>query len=184
MLKDHANDDGTVVPVEDEDKTVYTYDSADNLWKVGVDDKNDYSTEFFYAPGWTQIADPGFAKEGGTYTVTLPSATSDQWQAQVKIKTGIAAEADAAYDFCCTLMSDKELKGATVKLTDGDDDADNFFFTERADLVPYEEYVLKVPAAKLAKGASKGLMLVLDFGGCKENTTVKVSDIVLQKTAE
>lgn len=184
VLKDHANDDGTVVPVEDEDKTVYTYDSADNLWKVGVDDKNDYSTEFFYAPGWTQIADPGFAKEGGTYTVTLPSATSDQWQAQVKIKTGIAAEADAAYDFCCTLMSDKELKGATVKLTDGDDDADNFFFTERADLVPYEEYVLKVPAAKLAKGASKGLMLVLDFGGCKENTTVKVSGIVLQKTAE
>ena len=47
-----------------------------------------------------------------------------------------------------------------------------------------EEYVLKVPAAKLAKGASKGLMLVLDFGGCKENTTVKISGIVLQKTAE
>ena len=44
--------------------------------------------------------------------------------------------------------------------------------------------MLKVPAAKLAKGASKGLMIVLDFGGCKENTTVKVSGIVLQKTAE
>lgn len=184
VLKDHANDDGTVVPSEDEDKTVYTYDSENNLWKVNVDDTDAYSTEFYYAPGWTQIADPGFVKDGGNYTITLPSATFEQWQAQVKIKTGIPADADVAYDFSCTLMSNKELKGATVKLTDSANDADNFFFAERVDLAPYEEYVLKVPASKLAIGASQGLMLVFDFGGCQDNTTVTVNNIVLQKTAQ
>lgn len=184
VLKDHANDDGTVVPSEDEDKTVYTYDSENNLWKVNVDDTDAYSTEFYYAPGWTQIADPRFVKDGGNYTITLPSATFEQWQAQVKIKTGIPADADVAYDFSCTLMSNKELKGATVKLTDSANDADNFFFAERVDLAPYEEYVLKVPASKLAIGASQGLMLVFDFGGCQDNTTVTVNNIVLQKTAQ
>ena len=68
VLKDHANDDGTVVPSEDEDKTVYTYDSENNFWKVNVDDTDGYTTQFYYAPGWTQIADPGFSKDGGTYT--------------------------------------------------------------------------------------------------------------------
>lgn len=184
VLKDHANDDGTVLPSEEEDKTVYTYDSENNLWKVNVDDTDAYTTEFYYAPGWSQIADPRFTKNGGNYTIMLPSATSEQWQAQVKIKTGIAAEADVAYDFSCTLMSNKELRGATVKLTDGANDADNFFFTERVDLAPYEEYVLTVPASKLAIGASQGLMLVLDFGGCQDNTTVTVNNIVLQKTAQ
>ena len=183
VLKDHANDDGTVVPSEDEDKTVYTYDSENNLWKVNVDDTDDYTTSFYYAPGWTQIADPGFSKDGGNYTITLPVATTDQWQAQVKILTNIPAEADTPYDFSCTLMSDKELKGATVKLTDSSSD-DNYMVLERVDLAPYEEYVVKVPASVMLEGAAGALALVLDFGGCQENTKVVVNNIILQKTAQ
>ena len=183
VLKDHANDDGTVVPSEDEDKTVYTYDSENNLWKVNVDDTDGYTTQFYYAPGWTQIADPGFSKDGGTYTITLPTATSEQWQAQVKILTSIPAEADTPYDFSCTLMSDKELKGATVKLTDSSSD-DNYMVLERVDLAPYEENVVKVPATIMEKGAAGALTLVLDFGGCQDNTTVTLNNIVLQKTAK
>lgn len=183
VLKDHANDDGTVVPSEDEDKTVYTYDSENNLWKVNVDDTDDYTTSFYYAPGWTQIADPGFSKDGGNYTITLPVATTDQWQAQVKILTNIPAEADTPYDFSCTMMSDKELKGATVKLTDSSSD-DNYMVLERVDLAPYEEYVVKVPASVMLEGAAGALALVLDFGGCQENTKVVVNNIILQKTAQ
>lgn len=183
VLKDHANDDGTVVPSEDEDKTVYTYDSENNLWKVNVDDTDAYTTSFYYAPGWAQIADPGFEKDGGNYTITLPVATTDQWQAQVKIITNIPAEAETPYDFSCTLMSDKELKGATIKLTDSASD-DNYLFEERVDLAAYEEYVFKMPASVMTKGAAGALALVLDFGGCQENTKVVVNNIILQKTAQ
>lgn len=183
VLKDHANDDGTVVPSEDEDKTVYTYDSENNLWKVNVDDTDAYTTSFYYAPGWTQIADPGFSKDGGNYTITLPVATTDQWQAQVKILTNIAAEAETPYDFSCTMMSDKELKGATVKLTDSSSD-DNYMVLERVDLAPYEEYVVKVPASVMLEGAADALSLIFDFGGCQENTKVVVNNIILQKTAQ
>lgn len=183
VLKDHANDDGTVVPSEDEDKTVYTYDSENNLWKVNVDDTDAYTTSFYYAPGWTQIADPGFSKDGGNYTITLPVATTDQWQAQVKILTNIAAEAETPYDFSCTMMSDKELKGATVKLTDSSSD-DNYMVLERVDLAPYEEYVVKVPASVMLEGAADALSLIFDFGGCQDNTEVTVNNIVLQKTVQ
>lgn len=183
VLKDHANDDGTVVPSEDEDKTVYTYDSENNLWKVNVDDTDAYTTSFYYAPDWTQIADPGFSKDGGNYTITLPVATTDQWQAQVKILTNIAAEAETPYDFSCTMMSDKELKGATVKLTDSSSD-DNYMVLERVDLAPYEEYVVKVPASVMLEGAADALSLIFDFGGCQDNTEVTVNNIVLQKTVQ
>lgn len=191
VLKDHADDDGTVVPPEDgqpsddeEDDTVYDYDAATNLWKTYVDDTNSFTTEFYYAPGWVQTADPGFTGENGTYTVTLPEATTDQWQAQVKIKTGIPADAATPYDFSCTLMSDKQMNGATIKLADVNNDADNYFFAERVDLAPYEEYVFKMPAATLTGASASGLMLILDFGGCRAGTTVTVNNIVLQKTAQ
>lgn len=172
-----------MIPSEDEDPTVYTYDSPNNLWKVNVDDIDGYTTEFYYAPGWSQIADPGFAKDGGNYTITLPTATSEQWQAQVKLHTNIPAEADTPYDFSCTLMSDKDLKGATVKLTDSTND-NNYVVLERVDLVPYEECVVKVPASVMTEGAAGALTLVLDFGGCQDNTTVTVNNIVLQKTVQ
>lgn len=191
VLKDHANDDGTVVPSEDEqpsedeeDDTVYDYDAATNLWKTYVDDTNSFTTEFYYAPGWAQIADPGFTGENGTYTVTLPEATTDQWQAQVKIKTDIPADAATPYDFSCTLMSNKQMNGATIKLADVNNDADNYFFAERVDLAPYEEYVFKMPAATLTGASASGLMLIFDFGGCQAGTTVTANNIVLQKTAQ
>ena len=182
-LQEHGCD-GITAPSEDEDDTDSVYDAETNLWKTHVDDTGVYTTEFYYAPGWTQIADPGFTSDGGTYTVTLPEATTDQWQAQVKIKTDIPADADTPYDFSCTLMADKELKGATIKLADVNNDADNFFFAERVDLAPYEEYVFKMPAQKLAQGAASGLMLIFDFGGCQAGTNVTINNIVLQKTAE
>ena len=82
-----------------------------------------------------------------------------------------------------SLMSDKELKGATVKLTDSSSD-DNYMVLERVDLALYEENVVKVPATIMEKGAAGALTLVLDFGGCQDNTTVTINNIVLQKTVQ
>lgn len=183
-LQEHGCD-GVEAPAEEEDQTVYTYDSPMNLWKTNVDDLGTagFSTYFYYAPDWTQIADPGLSVDNGTYTITLPTATSSQWQAQVHLITTIPGEADTKYDFSCKLLPTKDIKGVTVKLTDTGSD-DNYFFVNQVDLMAGTEYTLKVPAAVLPKGAANALKLVLDFGGNPADEQIEVYQIVLQKTAE
>ncbi len=146
-----------------------------NMWK-GITP----SMEFWYAPGWTQIDDPGFVDAGNDYTIDLPQATTDQWQAQVKFHTDLSTSASSNYDFSAIFNSDKDLNGATVKLVlDGDDGV--FYFTDRIDLKAGEDYIFwksNMPGIDMSK-----VMLVLDFGGCQENTVVNVSNIVLKDHA-
>ena len=146
-----------------------------NMWK-GITP----SMEFWYAPGWTQIDDPGFVDAGNDYTIELPQATTDQWQAQVKFHTDLSTSASNNYDFSAIFNSDKDLNGATVKLVlDGDDGV--FYFTDRIDLKAGEDYIFwksNMPGIDMSK-----VMLVLDFGGCQENTVVNVSNIALKDHA-
>lgn len=147
-----------------------------NMWK-GITP----TMEFWYAPGWAQIADPEFTDAGNDYTIVLPQATTDQWQAQVKFHTDLTTSAANNYDFSAILNSDKDLSGATVKLVlDGDDGV--FYFTDRIDLKAGEDYIFwksDMPGIDMSK-----VMLVLDFGGCQENTTVNVRNIVLKNHAD
>lgn len=147
-----------------------------NMWK-GITP----TMEFWYAPGWAQIADPEFTDAGNDYTIVLPQATTDQWQAQVKFHTDLTTSAANNYDFSAILNSDKDLNGATVKLVlDGDDGV--FYFTDRIDLKAGEDYIFwksDMPGIDMSK-----VMLVLDFGGCQENTTVNVRNIVLKNHAD
>ena len=147
-----------------------------NMWK-GVTP----TMEFWYAPGWSQIADPGFVDGGNDYTITLPEATTDQWQAQVKFHTDLTTSAANNYDFSAVFNSDKDLNGATVRLVlDGDDGV--FYFTDRIDLKAGQDYIFwksDMPGIDMNK-----VMLVLDFGGCQANTTVNVSGIVLKNHAD
>ena len=147
-----------------------------NMWK-GITPV----MEFWYAPGWAQIADPEFTDAGNDYTIVLPQATTDQWQAQVKFHTDLTTSAANNYDFSAILNSDKDLNGATVKLVlDGDDGV--FYFTDRIDLKAGEDYIFwksDMPGIDMSK-----VMLVLDFGGCQENTTVNVRNIVLKNHAD
>lgn len=183
-LQEHGCD-GVEAPAEDEDKTVYTYDSESNIWKTHVDDKGDagFTTSFYYAPGWAQIDDPELTADNGKYTVVLPVATSDQWQAQVHVITDIPAEADTEYDFSCKMLAKKDIKGVTVKLTDTASD-DNFFFANRYDLTAGTEYQVKIPAVKMSQGAADALKLVFDFGGCPDDEKIDIYNIILQKTAK
>lgn len=183
-LQEHGCD-GVEAPAEDEDKTVYTYDSESNLWKTHVDDKGDagFTTSFYYAPGWAQIDDPELTADNGKYTVVLPVATSDQWQAQVHVITDIPVEADTEYDFSCKMLAKKDIKGVTVKLTDTASD-DNFFFANRYDLTAGTEYQVKIPAVKMSQGAADALKLVFDFGGCPDDEKIDIYNIILQKTAK
>ena len=54
------------------------FDNTHNLWQ----DAN-AQVGFYYAPNWTQTADPTYTENKGSYTLTLKRATSEQWQAQM-----------------------------------------------------------------------------------------------------
>ena len=163
---------------EEEEKGFTGFDpnSDFNMWK-----NVDYSMFFWYAPGWVQIADPGFEANGNDYTVTLPEATTDQWQAQMAFKTtNISTSASKNYDFSCILSSDKDLNGVTVKLVmDGDDNV--FYFADRIDLKAGEDYIFwksDMPGIDMER-----VNLFFDFGGCQAGTTVNISNIVLKDHA-
>ena len=146
-----------------------------NMWKNA-----EYTMFFWYAPGWNQIADPGFTANGNDYTITLPEATTDQWQAQTAFKTNLSTNAATNYDFSCIINSDKDLNGATVKLVmDGDDNV--FYFTDRIDLKAGEDYIFwksNMPGIDMER-----VNLFFDFGGCQAGTNINISNIVLKDHA-
>ena len=163
---------------EEEEKGFTGFDpnSDFNMWK-----NVDYSMFFWYAPGWSQIADPDFEANGNDYTVFLPEATTDQWQAQMAFKTtNISTSAAHNYDFSCILNSDKDLNGVTVKLVmDGDDNV--FYFADRINLKAGEDYIFwksDMPGIDMER-----VNLFFDFGGCQAGTTVNISNIVLKDHA-
>lgn len=181
VLQTHGADG--IYAEEEEDNTVYTYDSDTNLWKTAVDDTDSYSTFIYYAPGWAQIDDFSYSHSGNTWNVTLPYATTDTWQAQFHITptNAIAVEEGVQYDFCCTVESTVSFTGVTVKLTDTTSD-DNYLMADRFAVTAYEAYTYKLPAATFSVGAADAVKLVFDFAGCADNTEITITDIVLQKT--
>jgi len=175
VLKNHADDDGTVLPAQPDEADVdwVDYASASNLW-YGCS----YTNFFYYAPGWSQIADPVVESNATGYIVSLPEATFDQWQAQVHFRTNIATSASKKYDFRVALTSNNDLNGATIKLTKNGDD-DTFYFTERVNLTSYDEYVFK--SVNMAGIDMDEVNLVFDFGGCQAGTVVEINKIILQE---
>lgn len=150
--------------------------AADNLWNGA----NTSEMTYYYAPGWAQIDNPGFVADGNNYTITLPEATTDQWQAQVAFaNTGIAVTPDKNYDFHVVLTSTQDHPGVTIKLTQNDDD-NVFFFADRHALTAYEDYVYEVVAMPGIDASN--LKLVLDFGGNVAGTEVVVKDVVLRES--
>ena len=147
-----------------------------NMWKSAQ-----YNMFFYYAPGWSQLPDPDFQASGNDYTVTLPEATTDQWQAQMAFKTtNISTSQDKHYDFSCILNSNKDLNGATVKLVmDGDDNV--YYFTDRIDLKAGEDYIFwksDMPGIDMER-----VNLFFDFGGNQAGTAINIRNIVLKDHA-
>lgn len=159
----------------------FKYNGEFNLWKP-IDDAKDYSTHYYYAPGWAQIADPEMTQDGSSYTWVLPEATTDQWQAQCPIKpTKLSLSAGAKYDFSCIITASEDLPGVTVKLTDVNT-GDNYVFVERVPVKQYEDYVFYVSDVN-SLTADADCELFFDFGGNPANTTITVKDIVVKDHA-
>lgn len=148
--------------------------SADNLW-YGVS----FTPSFWYAPDWSQISDPTLTIDGTEYTLSFPTATTDQWQNQFTLITdNLTTTASENYDFRVTMNSSNNITGVTVKLAQNDND-NTFIFTERIDLVAGEDVDLEL--FDLAGVDITKAKLVFDFGGNPANTTVSIKDIILQE---
>lgn len=160
------------------DQTIYDPAYEGNMWL----NCNILEMTYYYAPGWAPIDNPGFEENGtNDYTITLPVATTDQWQAQVAFKTDMTTSADKNYDFYVVLNSTMDHPGVTIKLVlDGDDNT--FYFADRHALTAYEDYVYKVP--NMPGIDMSKINLFFDFGGCAENTVVNIKDILLQEHRE
>ena len=183
VLKDHAIDDGTVLPSVPEDPVAgpeeYKYDSEANLWKA-ADAAHSYS--FFYAPSWSQIPNPEVENNGNEYLLKLPSATFAQWQAQFFIipDNPVALESSKSYDFSVVLNSTTDIKAVTLKLTENGND-DNFLFTENVNLSAFEDYIFDL--SDLPGIDAAAVKMVFDFGGNPDNTEVTIKRIVLKDHA-
>lgn len=194
VLKDHANDDGTIVsggqgghePAATAD---WDENSAANLWKA-VEEGSAFegTTTWFADNGWgTLPVQPEIAHSNGVWELDVPEGTgSSQWQGQVKIFTTIPASLSKKYNFYCVLEADNDIAGATIKLTESDysesDKRDgNFFFDGRHDVKAGVPLVYKAEAAVLSKDDAHALTLVFDFGGAPAGTHIKVSKIFLEE---
>lgn len=155
----------------------FVYDSPFNMWKTAAVDV----PVFWYAtPDWQQIDDPVYTLSGSAYTVTLPSATVNTWQAQMAIETNISANAATSYDFSVILTSTKDHPHVMVKLTDASDDG-SFFVEKTIALVadqPTCFWMSDMPGIDMAS-----LKLVLDFGGNAAGTVMTIEDIVFKDHA-
>ena len=180
---DHANN--TIVPPSDDEEEgehiVWAdVNSTDNIWNQ----VSPATLSYYYAPGWAQIADPTGVIEGNQqFSITLPEATTDQWQAQWHVGTGLTNEQlvpEELYDIKFTVTANNSFTGVTFKLTDADNDG-NFLIAERVDVVAYEETTYEFGGVTVAELTGAQFKIAFDFGGAPAGTEVTVKDIVLQK---
>lgn len=174
--------DGTITKTFHIDKTImngfggFVYDSDFNMWRKATIEK----PTFWYAPGWSQIADPAYTLSDGSYIVSLPEATTDTWQAQMMLLTDMSSQADKHYDFSVIFTSTKDHPHVMVKLVDSTND-EVYFFAETIKLTadePVTFWKSDMAGLDIAK-----LKLVLDFGGNAAGTDVSIESIVFKDHA-
>ena len=150
-----------------------TFDSTPNLWM-----ETQPTLSFYYAPNWNKTTDPACTEKNGTYTLTLNRATSAQWQAQMHLVTDLATDAHKNYSFRIRLRSSKAVT-ATIKLYQDGNDA-LYYFEELVPLAAEEETIFE--RKDMAGLDMSRTSLVLDFGGNKASTIVKINGISLTQT--
>ena len=189
VLKDHANDDGTIVSEggegggEDKPTMDWNYESGANLWKA-VDDGTlfDAFGYWFADDSWTALGtQPEATHNGDTYEITIPEGMGgSQWQGQFHIDTKLTASAAKAYNFYFVMETDNDCPGVTVKLTDAGDS--NFFCEGRHDVKADEPFIFKLEGATLKEGKdAEAIRLFFDFGGSPAGTHVKISKIYFEE---
>ena len=194
VLKEHANDDGTIVPSqqgggEEQGVTWVAVDSPDNL-AAGFNTKGEMN--FWWSDAsWSQIGDPEFSYAGGVYTIKSVDATVSEWQAQNSIQNvAINIEEGQAYDLRVKLVTNQELGRFTLKLCEQDDDDNTLVY--RGDLKLEDgENIIELTnlvaaysgnkADKANKGSFTEGKFFIDLGGCPAGFELQISDLIVQK---
>jgi hypothetical protein len=196
VLKNHADDDGTVPPTEggdDPDQPTVDWDatSSANLWNAVENGSAFISvTPWFANDGWSQIGDPEWKHANGEWTLTIPEGMGgSQWQGQFPINTSLTASKNKKYNVYLVLEADQDCNGVTIKLTetdeaDGTKHDDNFFFADRHDVKADVPFVFKAKAVTLPKNDAHALSLFFDFGGSPIGTNIKISKIYFEESVE
>ena len=197
VLKNHADDDGTVLPDPngggnggggEEAKADWDATSGANLWKAVEEGSAFISvTPWFADGGWSQIGDPAWTHKDGEWSLTIPEGMGgSQWQGQFPINTTLTASMSKKYNFYLVLEADQDLPGVTIKLTETDDadgtkHDDNFFFADRHDVKADVPFVYKAEGVALPKNDAHALSLFFDFGGSPIGANVKISKIYFEE---
>ena len=150
-----------------------------NLWK-GITP----SATFHFQPGWgdvrTSEMEATYNDKGNDYTVTVPDAAFDRWQAQMHLHTDLSISASNHYDFSCIFVADQDIDGVTIKLTN-ETDADAIIDVDNVSLKAGKEYVFWKSNVE-GKDLSP-VKLVFDFGHATGATNINISNIVLKDHA-
>lgn len=188
VIKDHANDDGTVLPAQPAVDNINWCDvnSDDNIGKA-------YNTlgnmTFWWADNnWSQIADPEWSYKDGVYTITASvQPGGSEWQAQSIINgsnagADVKLEAGQSYDISYKIKSTEDLPRYTVKVADyADDNNIALYYNGSMSLEASDDWVtVKIPDQTMATASPSG-KFILDFGGVTQGTVIQISDIIIQK---
>ena len=195
VLKNHTDDDGTVLPTDNpngpdnpEQPSVnwVAVDSPDNL---GAGFNTAGVMSFWWADaGWSQVGDPGFAYANGVYTITAVENGGSEWQGQCSI-TGVPLniEEGQAYDVRVKIVASDDLGRVTLKVNKDPDvtnDPNTLCYKGDFKLEAGENYLEMIGV--VAKNGDELISfdqgkLILDFGGAPAGFEAKVSDIIIQK---
>lgn len=159
----------------------YVYDSPYNLWPKA--EKKDLS--FYYAPGWSQIADPAVSFDGESFTVMLPEATTEKWQAQMHAGTNINLTQGQHYDGSVIFTTTMDMNGITLKIhPDGDDDDAHSFFMQQPINCKAGEPKCFYFSDLEAVVDMNNLVFTFDFGGNPAGIEINIENIVLKNHAD
>ena len=174
-----------------EESTDITYDNDANLWKA-VDEGSAFIqwTTWFADNGWVALpTQPTITHNGDAYEFDIPEGIgSGQWQGQFAIETTLTASMAHEYNFSCTVLTDNDCPGVTIKLTETNVDEteagkrdQNFFVADRHDITADQAFVYKAKGKVLPQNDAHALSLVFDFGGSPAGTHVKISNIIFSQ---
>jgi len=156
-------------------------DSPDNL---GAGFNTVGAMEFWWADaGWGQIGNPEFSYADGVYTIVASENGGAEWQAQNSIhhvQTNIVK--DDYYNIRFKINASEEVDRFTFKICDEGNDDNTLIYKNDLELAAGDN-IIELKDIK-SGGTFTEAKLFIDLGGIKPGTTLKLSDIIVQKGEE
>ena len=194
VLKDHAIDDGTVLPGDGPDGPDEPGGGeegglieGENLWATA-----DVTMAYWYsaADNWDGALQPAEAEilPGNGLRVVMPDNFGGaEWKGQNSFHAAsLPASKDEVYDFWMTLEADQDMT-VTVKLAwEGNDNDHSFFYDNAVKLTAGKQLKYVKASIVTDPGAEErfdydGIVLFVDTGRSPSGSEIKMTDIHFQK---